>query len=387
MIDEYADIIDEPNAGGLSFVDADVALWDYHPQNNYQGDFFQTVKYTGDFDGVIDRMKNFIRHRVVEGDPNEGSAEPGLSEICDDPAIPNTPVITFVGDSNYPRNNLRFQTSAFSDPQSSGTFAAMKWRIAEVEPWSQLHTQEQEKDVSLIHNVLDREGRYEINAVWESEELSEFNSSIQIPTNVVKAGSTYRIRCRMKDNTGRWSHWSEPVQFLAGESTAGNVLSDLRITELMYNPADRDAASGEPAVDNDNFEFIELQNIGAETIDLDMVSFTDGIDFTFDKFELLTREYVVIVRDRDAFESRYGSAVNIAGEYTGRLNNDGERIMLEDAIGRVILDFDYEDNWYDNTDGDGFSLAIIDPTNPDPNSWGKRDSWCASEYAGGSPGS
>jgi len=135
LIDEYAVIIGEPNAGGLSFVDADVALWDYHPYINDPGHFFQTVKYTGDFDGVIDRMKNFIRHRVVEGDPNEGTAEPGLNEICDDSAIPDTPTITFVGDPNYPTNNLRFQTSAFS---GSGSFAAVKWRIGQVEESSQI---------------------------------------------------------------------------------------------------------------------------------------------------------------------------------------------------------------------------------------------------------
>jgi hypothetical protein len=154
----------------------------------------------------------------------------------------------------------------------------------------------------------------------------------------------------------------------------------------MYNPADADIDNGEPAVDNDSFEFIELQNIGAETIDLSLVSFTDGIDFTFENFELPGGRYVVIVQDRDAFESRYGPAVNIAGEYAGRLNNGGERIRLEDATGRVILEFSYEDDWYDITDGDGFSLTIVDPANPDPNSWGVKDSWRASEYIGGSPG-
>ena len=48
--------------------------------------------------------------------------------------------------------------------------------------------------------------------------------------------------------------------------------------------------------------------------------------------------------------------------YTGSLANNGERIRLEDAIGRTILDFEYDDRWYQIADGDGFSLTIIEPS-------------------------
>ena len=61
----------------------------------------------------------------------------------------------------------------------------------------------------------------------------------------------------MKDNTGRWSHWSSPVQFVAGEPLAAGILANLRVTELMYNPA---APPG--GGDNNDFEFLELKNIG-----------------------------------------------------------------------------------------------------------------------------
>ena len=49
----------------------------------------------------------------------------------------------------------------------------------------------------------------------------------------------------MKDWTGRWSHWSDPNQFVAGEPLAAGILDDLRITEVMYNPADADTTKGE----------------------------------------------------------------------------------------------------------------------------------------------
>jgi hypothetical protein len=174
------------------------------------------------------------------------------------------------------------------------------------------------------------------------------------------------------DNT--WSALNEAAFAI------GPVADSLRITEIMYHPQ-------APADANDpNEEFIELKNIGSETINLNLVSFTDGIDFTFPNVELEAGQYIVVVQDRKAFEARYGTNINIAGQYSGRLDNAGETIRLQDAIGRTIHEFSFKDGWRSLTDGEGFSLSIIDPANPDPNSWGEKDSWRPSAYLGGSPG-
>jgi len=119
---------------------------------------------------------------------------------------------------------------------------------------------------------------------------------------------------------------------------------------------------------------------------LNLVKFTNGIDFTFPGLELAPGEYVVVVQDRDAFEARYGTEIFIAGQYTASLANGGERIRLEDAIGQTILDFSYKDGWYDGTDGQGYSLTIINQNNPNPDSWDQKNSWRPSAYTGGSPG-
>jgi len=55
-------------------------------------------------------------------------------------------------------------------------------------------------------------------------------------------------------------------------------------------------------------------------------------------------------------------------------------------LGQTILDFEYENDWREITDGGGFSLTIIDPNCPDPNTWNDKNSWRASVYSGGSPG-
>ncbi len=186
-------------------------------------------------------------------------------------------------------------------------------------------------------------------------------------TGSVSLDHSVQVKSRaLSGNT--WSALNEAIY------AEGPVAENLRITEIMYNPI-------EP-----NEEFIELKNVANETINLNLVSFTNGIDFTFGDIELAADQYIVVVGNQNVFTARYGTNVNIAGQYSGRLNNAGERITLEDAIGRTILDFSYKDGWRSLTDGEGFTLTIIDPANSDLSSWDQKDSWRSSAYAGGSPG-
>ena len=154
------------------------------------------------------------------------------------------------------------------------------------------------------------------------------------------------------------------------------VLSGLRITEIMYNPAS-----------DPNSEFIELQNISDTTIDLEGVRFTAGIDFVFPAMTLGAGEYTVVVARQDVFEARYGALVNVAGEYVGKLGNSGEQIVLQlaDPLDAAVMRFEYKDGWYPSTDGGGHSLVVADPTGT-PASWQDEASWRESVVAGGSPG-
>ena len=60
-------------------------------------------------------------------------------------------------------------------------------------------------------------------------------------------------------------------------------------------------------------------------------------------------------------------------------------IRLQTTAGLGILDFDYDDDWYPTTDGDGKSLAIINALSP-ATTWGEQTSWRPSGQLGGSPG-
>jgi hypothetical protein len=186
-------------------------------------------------------------------------------------------------------------------------------------------------------------------------------------TGPITLTKSTRIKARIKDGS-QWSALNEATYGI------GPVVDNLRITEIMYHPVDP------------NHEFIELKNIGSETINLHWVSFTDGIDFTFPSVEIDSYEHIVVVKDQAQFEVEYGPCVNIAGQYAGSLSNGGEDIKLEDAVGETILEFDYEDGWFDITDGRGFSLTVRDPNNTNPNDWPDKKTWRPSAAAGGSPG-
>ncbi|HPC96565.1 MAG TPA: lamin tail domain-containing protein [Sedimentisphaerales bacterium] len=176
-----------------------------------------------------------------------------------------------------------------------------------------------------------------------------------------------QIKARLLSGTA-WSALADVV------FAVGPVAENLRISEIMYHPTDPNA------------EYVELTNVGDQTINLNFVRFAKGIDFTFPSVELAPGGHVVVVRDLAAFEAEYGATASVVGEYSGNLANAGERIELQDACGRTICDFRFQDDWFDLTDGLGFSLTVRDPSSADPMELGDKGLWRPSVRAGGSPG-
>ncbi len=157
----------------------------------------------------------------------------------------------------------------------------------------------------------------------------------------------------------------------------------LRITEIMYHPV---APAPGNTNDQDNFEYIEVRNIGATPLNVNRFRLRGGVDFDFPNLTLNAGGRAVIVRNAASFESRYGNDVTILGSYTNdNLANDGDRLILQGAAREPILDFSYDDAWYPSTDGNGFSLEIINDSN-DTAFWGSKWSWRPSGVLGGTPG-
>lgn len=359
MIDETAALINTPSEG-RSMVDADRALWDYNPilaswyvsdDRAVNGKFYESSPNFA-FTGMVQLIKEYVQRRTQWID----------ATLLTDREQPATPSISYAGAGGYPADQLRVAASAFQDAQGAGTFAAMQWRAAEViRP-------------GLPGYTVNTRWRYEIEETWLSPELSVFQAATTVPQGACRVGVTCRVRVRMKDNSGRWSHWSAPLEFVASAPTLG-ATKDLQISEIMYKPAPSTSLPGE------ELEYIELYNSGSAPIDLSNLRLSEGVDYQFPAgAQLAAGDYLVLAGHAAYFKARYGFAP--FAEYDRDLSNQGDQLLLRDAFGATLLDVTYSDagRWPQEADGQGFSLVAV---GGDPNS---AESWRPSTLAGGSPG-
>src|SRR6185369_9468150 len=182
-----------------------------------------------------------------------------------------------------------------------------------------------------------------------------------------------RLVARAKNGT----KWSGP--------TAATFLvksPSLIISELMYHPAPRPDDGRFAAED---FEYIEFENAGTNALSLNGFAITEGVQFQFPNYRLQPGERVLVVKDRLAFELRYPNVSGVIGEYTGRLDNDGERILVVGPYGETVIDFSYSSKWQTITSVYGFSLVPTDETILGE-AMNQRENWRASARLNGSPG-
>ena len=232
-----------------------------------------------------------------------------------------------------------------------------------------------------IHNSSPASSDISFDLVLRGEVDTSNGNKITKPVIITEPGI---LRARSYNISSRqWSALNEAF-FSVGSVPAS--ASNLAVSELHYHPA-------EPVIpreisvtsDRDDFEFLELLNVGSNPIDLSQVYFTKGINFTFPMNTILNPETrVVIVRNREAFIARYGSPeeILVAGEYTGRLSNDGETLSLSSDVTGNILEFTYNDQlpWSTLADGNGHSLVAV---GDDPK---QAENWGAHSLIGGAPG-
>jgi hypothetical protein len=78
----------------------------------------------------------------------------------------------------------------------------------------------------------------------------------------------------------------------------------------------------------------------------------------------------------------------VLGQWTGGLDNGGERLVLGDGLGQTLLTVDYDDvePWPIRADGSGGSLVLIDENTTPSDQFSKPYRWRGSTEFGGSPG-
>lgn len=153
------------------------------------------------------------------------------------------------------------------------------------------------------------------------------------------------------------------------------LMSGLRISELLYKP--------------NNLEFVELHNISGATLDLAGVRFAKGLTYTFPAGSTLAAgAYVVVCRDRTAFQAQYGTGVALApGVFTGSLDNAGETITLQPPSpwDVNILNFAYSSSWFAETESN-YTLTVIDDVATAARNWRDKGTWSPSPAPFGTPG-
>jgi Lamin Tail Domain len=150
-----------------------------------------------------------------------------------------------------------------------------------------------------------------------------------------------------------------------------NLINYLRITELMYHPAESTKS-----------EYIEFRNMSDKAevpvaLELGGVTVTNGITYTFPTMTLDPGAHFLLVGEPAKFLAQFPTAI-VGGVFaSGKLDNGTERIRFTIPSGTVsILNFTYEDNWYPTTDGAGDSLQIVDGYGTVA-SWDKKAGWMA----------
>lgn len=158
---------------------------------------------------------------------------------------------------------------------------------------------------------------------------------------------------------------SLPLLLLAAcddSSSPGSGGSPARvvITELMYHPVGEQTAQEE-------HEFLELHNPGARAVDLGGWRLTGGIRFGFPPgTSIPAGGYLVVAKHRPALLAlaHYGlTDAQVVGDYDGELDNDGERVVLEDADRRLVDEVIYDDRfpWPVGADGLGAGERWLSP--------------------------
>ncbi len=234
--------------------------------------------------------------------------------------------------------------------------------------------------------------RVETGDAFEIEWINDSTWSIRVP---VQPGENV-ITLQAEDFQGTTGSifspmGSDSIRVTSSARLAAPTGANLTISELHYHPADP-SPSEEAAgfASSEDFEFVELLNIGPDPVDLSAVRIADGVVFDFAGSavtELAPGERVVVVQNLAAFLFRYGPGLPVAGAFTsGLLANDGETLRFEGIGGSVIKEFAYSDGdpWPEEADGEGYSLVFVNPeANLDPND---PANWVAGSQLGGTPG-
>lgn len=216
LVEELARAI-RPAGQERSWAELDMAMWNHHPRTSDKGAFYRTPFDQGmmggnfrrtlpspDFNGFCKLIVDFCTDSRTNRNyaPNDGNMLGyGWGHLwweSRDNQIPERPVIRHLGSEK--KGAQAFQITPFATPVATNHFAAVQWRVGRSTAPGQPGWES------------GKPWRYEIEPHWDSGELLRTEPQMKLPREAFADAGVLRVRARYRDNTGRWSHWSDPVQ-------------------------------------------------------------------------------------------------------------------------------------------------------------------------------
>ncbi len=203
-------------------------------------------------------------------------------------------------------------------------------------------------------------------AVAEGEVLSLWTADGSRLLDAVRVGAALRGRA------GGAEPWRFPDGPTPGERNVVTVEENVVLNELMIHHPDTEE------------EWIELHNRGDMAVDLGGWRLADAVAFPFPTGTTLAPgAFLVVAADAAAFQQAH-PAVAVVGNFSGRLANGSERVLLLDARGNPADEVRYHTGgrWPETVDGGGASLELRDPRtdNASAEPWAPSDASAAGEW-------
>ena len=160
----------------------------------------------------------------------------------------------------------------------------------------------------------------------------------------LRVEKTTVLKARFKDkNTGEWSALAEELLLFGDIFGKGMV-----INEIMYNP------------ENNFPEFLELINSGESPVNLKGFELVDGISFYFFS-DIIIQPGAGIVLSSDTALFRKAYLYGAYGQFSKKLRNEGETLILKNNFKQVVDSVSYKDTIpWPAISGNGYSIELID---------------------------
>jgi hypothetical protein len=242
-------------------------------------------------------------------------------------------------------------------------FEAMHWRRTQslVDKWLFLYDLETRRE-EVIGRISVDEADFDLQ-LWGAEG-THWDSNLRLDPY-------YKDRWELKSLQRRRATFNDETRL--PPAAGGNVLP-IVINEIHYKPADPNEA-----------EFIELYNPNNVAIDLSGWKIEDGINLDIRFGTVISAKGYVVFTDEDViFRAENPGDIFVAGQYSGGLKSDGERVVLLDDGGSVVDEVEYNSSafWPSEPDGGGPTLALISQDLDNS----VASSWTSSAQFGGTPG-